>query len=84
MGGSLCVRVLLRHAHLGLYYAGRKHWVSNPDSALELDTIERATEVSRDEDFAQMEIVVSFREAGCDLVLPVKGPPPNSDRAEAA
>ena len=78
------MRVLLRHAHLGLYYAGRKHWVSDPDSALELDTIERATEVSRDEDFAQMEIVVSYGESDCDLVLPIGTPAPTAAHAAAA
>jgi len=67
------MRVHLRHAHVGLYYAGRKHWVSNPDAALDLETIERAAEVSREEDFTQMEIVATFAEPGCDLVLPLGG-----------
>jgi hypothetical protein len=78
------MRVHLRHAQLGLYYAGRKHWVSNSDSALELETIERATEVSRQEDFARMEIVVSFDDPGCDLVLPIGAPAPTAAHAAAA
>ena len=28
------MRVVLKHAEIGLYYAGRKHWVGNSDSAL--------------------------------------------------
>jgi hypothetical protein len=56
---------------LGLYYAGRKHWVGTPDSALDLETIERAAELSREEAFQAMEIFVTFDEPGCELVLPV-------------
>jgi hypothetical protein len=65
------MRVLLRHAGIGLYYAGRKHWVGNPAAATDLGTIERATELSRDESFEEMEIYVAYDDPTCDLVLPV-------------
>jgi hypothetical protein len=41
--------VILRASRIGLYYAGRKHWVGRPDAAADLGTIENATELSRDE-----------------------------------
>ena len=41
--------VILRNSRIGLYYAGRKHWVGRPDAAADLGTIENATELSRDE-----------------------------------
>jgi hypothetical protein len=63
--------VLLRNARIGLYYAGRKHWVGNPDTAADLKTIERAAELSRDENFEQMEIVVASEDPVCELVLPL-------------
>ncbi len=66
------MRVTLRHAGIGLYYAGRKHWVGNPESALDLQTIERATELSRDECFGEMDIVVSYDDPCCELVLPLR------------
>ena len=66
------MRVLLRHAVIGLYYAGRKHWVGDPDSALDLATIERATELSRDESFGEMDIVVTYGDPVCELVLPLR------------
>ena len=66
------MRVVLKHAELGLYYAGHKHWVGNPDSALDLATIERATELSRDESFGEMDIVVTYDDPTCDLVLPLR------------
>jgi len=66
------MQVVLRHAGMGLYYAGHKHWVGNPDSALDLETIERATELSRDESFEEMDIVVTSGDPCCDLVLPLR------------
>jgi hypothetical protein len=66
------MRVVLRHAGIGLYYVGRKHWVSNPNSALDLQTIERATELSRDESFGEMDIVVTYDDPVCELVLPLR------------
>src|ERR1039458_7931446 len=42
------MRVILRHPEIGLYYAGRKHWVGSPGSALDLGTIERAWAVLTD------------------------------------
>ena len=65
------MRVVLRHAGIGLYYAGRKHWVGSPASALDLETVERATELSRDESFEDMAIVVTYDDPTCELVLPL-------------
>ena len=65
------MRVLLRHAGIGLYYAGRKHWVSDQGAAKDLETIERAMELSREEAFERMEIVATYDEPDCELVLPV-------------
>jgi hypothetical protein len=65
------MRVLLRHPGIGLYYAGRKHWVGNPGSALDLGTVEQATELSRDESFEETDVVVSLGDPACDLVLPI-------------
>jgi hypothetical protein len=66
------MRVVLRHAGIGLYYAGRKHWVGNPAAALDLETIEQATELSRDEAFEEMEIEVTYDDPNCELVLPLR------------
>ena len=66
------MRVLLRHAAIGLYYAGRKHWVGNPGSALDLGTIERATELSREESFGDMDVMVTYDDPCCELVLPLR------------
>ena len=75
------MKVLLRNSRIGLYYAGRKHWVGKPDAAADLMTIERATELSRDENFDQMEILVDYDDPSCDLVLRLK---PRSGQRPAA
>jgi hypothetical protein len=66
------MRVLLRHPAIGLYYAGRKHWVGDPGSALDLETIERAAELSRAEAFEEMDICVTYEDTSCDLILPIR------------
>ena len=65
------MRVLLRNAGIGLYYAGRKHWVGRANAAADLMTIERATEVSVDEDFDEMEVVLDYDDPTCELVFPL-------------
>ena len=66
------MQVVLRHAGIDLFYAGRKHWVGKPDFALDLETIEHATELSRDESFEEMDIVVTYDDPTRELVLPVR------------
>jgi hypothetical protein len=79
------MRVRLRHARLGLYYAGRKHWVGNPDAALDLGSIEQAIEVGRNEDFERMEIVASFDgDSTCDFVVPLQARPAVTRVAESS
>jgi hypothetical protein len=66
------MRVVLRHASIGLYYAGRKHWVGNPAAAKDLCTIEQAFEASRDETFGDLDIVATYDDPSCELVLPAR------------
>ena len=66
------MRVLLRNSRIGLYYAGRKHWVGRLDAAADLGSIEHATQLSREENFDEMEILVDYNDPTCELVLPIK------------
>ncbi len=65
------MRVLLRNARIGLYYVGPRHWVGSAEAATDLQTIERAAELSRDEKFEEMEVVVLYGDPVCDFVLPL-------------
>ena len=71
LGIAFGVKVLLRNPSVGLYYAGRKHWVDKAAAAADLMTIERATELSADENFEHMEILVDYDDPSCALVLPL-------------
>ena len=73
--------MLLRNCSAGLYYAGRKHWVGRPEAAADLLSIEHATELSYDENFDQMEILVNYDDSSCELVIPLK--PRGSQRSAA-
>jgi hypothetical protein len=67
------MRVLLRNGRIGLYYAGRKHWVGRPEAATDLGSIECAAELSREESFEEMEILVDYDDIICgELVLPLR------------
>ena len=63
--------VVLRHGGSGYYYGGRSCWVAGPGRAVDLGTIERAAAAGRVENFGGIEIVVSFDEPECELVLPL-------------
>jgi hypothetical protein len=65
------MRVLLRNAKIGLYHAGRKHRVGSPDAAADPRTIECAAELSGDENFEEMEVVVGYEDPAWELVLPL-------------
>ena len=75
--------MVLRHAGIGLYYAGRKHWVGDPGAAKDLETIERAAELSREKSFEQMEIVATYGEPASELVLPIRRKKSASDKNRA-
>ncbi len=66
------MKVLLRNAKVSLYYAGRKHWVGKSEAAADLGTIERAAELSRDENFEHMEIYVDDGDPSGQRVIPVR------------
>ncbi len=57
---------------IDLYDAGRKHWVGDADFTLDLEAIERATESSRNESIGEIEIVESYDDPACNLVLPLQ------------
>ena len=76
------MRVLLRHAQIRLYYAGRKHWVGDAGSALDLASIERAAALSRHESFGDMDIVVTCDDSSSELVYPLRRKVPTTDESQ--
>ena len=54
-----------------MYYAGPSHWVSSPRAAVDLKTIEQATEVGHHADADPLEIYVTYEGTEYELVLPL-------------
>ena len=65
------MRVFLRLNRGEFYYGGHEYWVQTAEDAFDLESIESATEVGRKENLDSMEIVVSFGDPTCDLLLPL-------------
>jgi hypothetical protein len=78
------MNVLLRNAASGFYYEGQNSWVNDRERALDLGTIEDAVEAGREKGFGSMEIVVSFDDPICELVLPVRCNWPSRGNASPA
>lgn len=66
------MKVILRNARVDLYWAGHKHWVGKAEAATDLGTIEHAAELSREENFDEMEVLVEYDDPICEQVLPLK------------
>ena len=68
------MKVYLRLGRPGFYYAGRGHWVRDREHALDLQTIELATDLGRAVDLASMQIVVTSGDPSCDWFVPLRRP----------
>ena len=63
------MRVYLRHALTGFFYAGPHCCVNSPERARDLGTMENAVEIAREEDFGEMEAVAAFDDTACEWVI---------------
>jgi len=75
--------VILRNSLSRFCYGGDACWIDDPEHALDLGTIERATETARTVGFGRLEVVVSFDEPDCELVLPLACNPAGAVKASA-
>ena len=64
--------VILRHRPSGFYYGAPHYWVHGHERALDFTSLDRATDAAKEVSFGGMEIVASFGEPDCELVLPVR------------
>jgi hypothetical protein len=65
------VRVFLRSNRSGLYYAGREHWVGDREHALNLETMQHATDVGLAEGLDSIVMVVSSGDPRADWFVPL-------------
>ncbi len=65
------MRVYLRNARTGQYYASGHRWVSEPWQALDLEGLERASQLAFGEDITEAEVVLSYEDPVCQLAVPI-------------
>jgi hypothetical protein len=58
------MRVVLRNEATGLFYAGCQKWIPDPARALNLETVERAQELSVDEHLEGAEVFLGYDDPG--------------------
>jgi len=66
------MRVLLRNTETGRFFAGADRWETRPALAFDFLTVESAVLQGRAEKSARLEIVLSYEDPPCELVLPVQ------------
>jgi hypothetical protein len=59
------MKVLLRHRHIGLYYAGGQRWVGDPEEAIDFREVERASLHKRESSMPETEVVVGDPDPLC-------------------
>jgi hypothetical protein len=65
------MKVLLRDAATGHFYAAPDRWETSRSLAFDFVTVEDATHCGRRLQRARMEVVLAYDDPLCDLVLPI-------------
>jgi hypothetical protein len=68
------MKVLLRKTETSLYYVGTNQWTADSSSARDFEQVEDAIQLHRDEQLTGVEVVLSYDDPRCDLVLPIRTP----------
>lgn len=66
------MKVLLRKSKTSLYYAGGDEWTTDAARAQDFDQVDRAIQHRQCVQLADVEVVLSFDDPLCDLVLPLR------------
>lgn len=68
------MKVLLRKAKSPLCYAENGQWTADPQQARNFEHVHLAIELYRQERLTGGEVVLSFDDPFCDLILPLRTP----------
>jgi hypothetical protein len=72
--GGRQMKVLLRNTETSLYYVGANQWTTDSKQARDLEEVERAIQLHRDEHLTDVEVVLNFDDPLCNCVLPLRTP----------
>jgi hypothetical protein len=67
------MRLLLRHAPTGLFYAGPEQWTGTTTEALDFQAPDLALDFVSESRLEQMEVILDFGEAGFEVPLKIVG-----------
>jgi hypothetical protein len=62
------MKVLLRHRHIGVYYAGGQSWVGDPAEAIDFEEVERASLHKKQSSMPETEVVLGDPDPLCAFV----------------
>jgi hypothetical protein len=68
------MKVLLRNTKTNHYYVDNNQWTADSRYARDFQQVEQAIELQRNEQLRHLEVVLSFDDPLCDLVLPIGTP----------
>ena len=66
------MRVLLRDAKTGRYYAGPDHWANDRDQAVDLQEIERAIQFNIEQKVGATDLILAYERPQCVLTVPIR------------
>ena len=65
------MKIILRDALTGLYYAGNQTWCAEASEAMEFDSIQTAASVAQEQKLETVNVVLRYEKPTCELVLPL-------------
>ena len=68
------MKVLLRRTNTNIYYAGNNEWTEDSRYARDFDQVEEAIQFHKDEKLTEVEVVLSYDDPFCNVVLSLKAP----------
>ena len=66
------MKVLLRKTNNSHYYVGNNQWTADSRYARDFEEVENAIQCHRDDQLMGVEVVLSYDDPLCDLVLPIR------------
>ncbi len=68
------MKVLLRNAATGRYYAGDNAWASDKADALDLKQVERAIRLNSEQNIGATDVILRYERPPCTLAIPISPP----------
>lgn len=68
------MKVFLRNSKTSRYYVGNNQWTADSRYARDFEQVEQAIQCHQDAELTDVEVVLSYEDPLCNLVLPLQTP----------